>query len=515
MKQPTHIPNVQTQAGMALIVTLVVLVLLTLLTLSSLKTAAVEEMVSGNQKLAAGALFAAEQGVSEGIEDLFDGTINKAGNWTGTGTATNTGYSTSYSIQPLLLADGSSVEDVEGRTYVKINSTGQSINGGARRRVEVGLALEMDSGYNVAGLIGCAGVTGYSNVVTESYSSSGEPTDGNRGDVATTDEDATMFLVGGSDFDINGSVYSTGALFIDSDTSVRRDAFANLNIKMLSGDVYGSANTNNNFINEGGTVHSGIYQGLTPIPLVPYEPPCDPLDIDSIFNNANSIKSSNHNAEIGKGSPANYDGTPSTLGVSGSAKDYYFNDFYLEDETVTIEGDVRIYVDQDFTMKSNPNLILAYGATLNIYMGSTDGNFWVDSNSKVNHDPADLWGNECNPGGCPVKVRVWSLAEDTPKEEFSASTNLSDKKPDLYDDSQDIAGVKIDSNSIFYGMIYAPRAHVVLYSNAQIYGSVRGRFVTTDSNLEFHYDEDLDTIYKGLPAEFKIVYWSEQYPENW
>lgn len=76
-----------------------------------------------------------------------------------------------------------------------------------------------------------------------------------------------------------------------------------------------------------------------------------------------------------------------------------------------------------------------------------------------------------------------------------------------------MVGVKIDSNSVYYGLIYAPLLHVVLYSNAPIYGSVRGRFVTTDSNMGFHYDEDLDKVWVGNPTDYKLVYWTERYPE--
>ncbi len=71
----------------------------------------------------------------------------------------------------------------------------------------------------------------------------------------------------------------------------------------------------------------------------------------------------------------------------------------------------------------------------------------------------------------------------------------------------------LNSNNIFYGVIYAPRAHVYMDSNADIAGSVRGRFVTTLSNLGFTYDEDLDELWAGNPTDYKLVYWTEQYPD--
>lgn len=503
------------EKGVALIVSLVIIVLLTLLAVTGLKSSIVEEQVSGNQKLAATALFAAEQGVSEAMDGIFDGTISDAGseddiNWTtGWLQGTGPGYSFNYQVRHLLTG-GATVEDDDGRSYLVIDSTGATTNGGARRLLEVAVAMEKGEGANVAGLIGCQGVTAKSKVETSSYSSSGEDTTGDRGDIATTDADAFMYLVGSSDFEVYGEVRATGALFLDSDAVVSRDALANLGIEVKSGDIYGSAWTNGNYEGDESAVVGDIYQGpsVTPNPLVPLET-CDPWDINAIFAEADDIKTANDNGDIGIASGGNYSGTPATLGVAGQAKDYYFTDFTLEGvETVTVQGDVRIYVYNDFTMKSDPQLILGAGATLKIYVES--GNAWIDSNSMVNHDPLNDFPN-CNPGGCPINVYLFSKLANTPKDvKYSPPDGI---EPDIWDDSQDVAAVKIDSNSVFYGIIYAPLGHVALYSNAQVYGSARGRYVTTDSNLDFHYDEDLDKIWVALPTGYKMVYWTELYPD--
>lgn len=504
------------EKGVALIVSLVIIVLLTLLAVTGLRTSIIEEQVSGNQKLAATALFAAEQGVSEAMDGIFDGTISDAGseddiNWTtdwlqGTGT----GYSFDYRVRHLLTG-GATVEDNDGRSYLVIDSTGATTNGAARRLLEVAVAMEMGEGANVAGLIGCQGVTAKSNVVTSSYSSSGQDTTGDRGDIATTDAEAFMYLVGSSDFDVYGEVRATGALYLDSDALVRRDALANLRIEVKSGDIYGSAWTNGSYVGRANDVHGDIYQGpsVTPNPLVPLEA-CDPWDINAIFAEADDIKTANNNSDIGIASGGNYSGTPATLGVGGAAKDYYFTNFTLDgNKLVTIQGDVRIYVYNDFTMKSNPELILGAGATLKIYVET--GNAWIDSVAMVNHDP-DNYFPDCTPGGCPINVYLFSKRANTPKDKKYSPPNGTE--PDVWDDSPDVAAVKIDSNSVFYGIIYAPLGHVALYSNAQIYGSARGRYVTTDSNLAFHYDEDLDKIWVALPTGYKIVYWTELYPDN-
>jgi hypothetical protein len=500
--------RIRKEKGMALIVSLLIVVLLTLLAVTGLRTSIVEEQISGNQKLAAKALFAAEQGVSEALEDLFNGTISDAGSetdtaWSAAGSAYGVGYSVDYTISHQL-AGGAIVVNDDGRTYFQINSTGTSQL--ARRMLEVAIAVEMGGASNIAGLIGCQGVSAASNVVTSSYSSSGELSDGDRGDVATTDADAFMYMDGGSDFDVNGQVRSTGALYLGSDALVRRDALATLRITTESNaHVYGSATTNGNFDGSSGSVSGDINQGNTvvPDPIVQLEE-CDPWDIDSIFDNVVGIKNSNDNNELDNGELVDCSngvcdykpGDDADLGIDVAARDYYFSNFTLESgETVTVYGEVRLYISGNFTMKSNPELIIAPGASLKIYMES--GRFWMDSVALANI------------GGLPINLQVFSKAENTMKDD----KNWTDDEPDIWDDSQDIAGVKIDSNSVFYGMIYAPRAHVVLYSNAEIYGSVRGRFVTTDSNLAFNYDEDLDDLWVGLPTNYQLVYWTEQYPE--
>ncbi len=509
------------EKGTALIVSLLIIVLLTLLAVTGLRMSILEEQISGNQKQAAMALFAAEQGVSEALEDLFDGTISDSGlessiAWSPSGSASGVGYSVGYTVSHLEVGGNviSNVND-DGRRYFLIESTGQTTESTgdntppARRLLEVAIAAEWGGESNIAGLIGCRGVTAMSNVVTSSYSSSGQDSTGDRGDIATTDADAFMYMDGSSDFDVNGEVRATGALYLGGDALVRRNALANLRITTRSNAyINHEAWTNGDF--DGSNNSVGIEPPneymASPNPVVEVGL-CDPLDIDSIFVDAEVIKTANDNGEIGIGSGSNYSGSPSTLGVDGGEKDYYFDNFTLEgEETVLIRGDVRLFVKSNFTMKSKPELILAAGASLIIYVET--GNFWMDSEAKANHDPDNNFPL-CNPGGCPINLKVFSLTENDVKD----YKNWTDDEPNVWDDSQDVAGVKIDSNSVFYGMMYAPRAHVVLYSNTVFYGSARGRYVTADSNLDFHYDEDLDALWTGLPTDYKVVYWTELYPE--
>ncbi len=137
----------------------------------------------------------------------------------------------------------------------------------------------------------------------------------------------------------------------------------------------------------------------------------------------------------------------------------------------------------------------------------------MNSNSLANHDPADFFPqcvhpeDPALPAGCPINLQIYSRAVDTVKDD----KNWEDDEPDTWDDGDQ--KVVVNSNSVLFGLIYAPRAHVFLDSNVEIFGSVRGRFVDTWSNLAFTYDEDLDVLFSGNPSDYRLVYWTEQFPQ--
>jgi hypothetical protein len=468
---------------------------------TGLRSSIIEEQVSGNQKIAASSLFGAEQGVSAAIDDLFDGTISDSGSeddtsWSASGSSSGTGYAANYTVEHLI-RNGVQVEDDDGRRYFVIESTGATTTGDGRRMLEVAIALEWGAASNVAGFIGCRGINGDSNIVTGSYSSTGQPSDGDRGDMATTDANAFLYLDGSSDMDVVGEVRSTGAIYMKSDALVRRDALANLQIKILdtNANVYGSAYTNGRYRGMAGSVHGDIYQGasVVPNPVVPY-PDCDPMGIDDIIDSAMPIMGTNNNDDLGISPGGNYSGSPAQLGVMGGGdKDYWFTNFTLDGVDATIHGDVRMYITGDFRMNADADLYFSGNASLKIYMES--GVFEMNSNSVANQ------------GGMPINMQVWSRAVNT----MTTDKDWRLDEPDVWDPGE--AKVIVNSNSQLYGMIYAPRAHVYLDSNVRIWGSVRGRYATTWSNFDFTYDEDLDDIWVGHPTDYKLVYWVEQYPE--
>jgi hypothetical protein len=466
---------------MVLIVSLIILMLLTLLTITATRTSILEEMMSGNQKQATQALFAAEQGVSNAVASLVNETVNDAGsendvNWNAAGSVTGTNYSAAYTIRHKLV--GGAVVVNAGRPYYLVNSTGSSA--AATRYIEATIALDYIFPWEM-GIVGCEGIDFNSDAQTTSYSSSGKPSSGDRGDIGTTDTGADINF--GSDVVINGDVHSTDTVFMDSNDRVLGDVFANGDIQLVSNShINGDARSSGTVTGSTGRVDGTVYQNVTP-DVVPTEA-CDPLDIDSVFTDVGSIQTSNDNSDLSSyytsTNPDYWIGNTDsdTLGVAGQAKDYSLTNFTMDsDATVTIQGDVRLYVDGDIQMLSNADLVLAAGASLTIYL---EGSLLIDSNT--------TWNN----GGIPGNMQLYSSA---------TSTSHSDFK------------ININSNSGFYGVIYAPRAATQILSNSSLHGAVRSLYAKLDSKPVFSYDEDLSILSKGPPIGYFQVFWTEIYTE--
>ena len=69
--------------------------------------------------------------------------------------------------------------------------------------------------------------------------------------------------------------------------------------------------------------------------------------------------------------------------------------------------------------------------------------------------------------------------------------------------------VNFNSNSDFYGVLYAPEATVMINSNADIYGSIVGRTITFNSNGDVYYDETLGLL-AGYGSGYIFVNWNEE-----
>ncbi len=153
-----------------------------------------------------------------------------------------------------------------------------------------------------------------------------------------------------------------------------------------------------------------------------------------------------------------------------------YSSFALETGgVVEIEGDVAIYVTGQFSLGSNTELRIAEGGSLRLYL---DSSFELDSNCSVN-----------------------TTLEDPSKLVVLGTDNLT-------------GTINLDSNTPFYGALYMPRADIVCSSNIDFHGSVIGRSVLLNSNVDLSYAGDLVNL-DGLPeweAPLIVKSWQEKSP---
>ena len=488
------------QNGMALLMTLIFVFLLVTFAVALLTMTSNDTKLSALQRDSTKAFYIAEAGIQDAIGRLVNGAISDSGsendtNWNVNNSYSSTGFNNTFTIKHRLAGNPSAVamNPTTGKPYYIINSTGTS--GTAKKTIEVVVSLIYPSPFEKA-LTGCNGVSFNSNGSTSSYSSASNPIDGKKGDIGTTSPDADITL--SSNAKIKGNVLAMRHLTMNSNAEVQKNAYAkNGNISMSSNAKIGTADTTSPYSYEataGGNITLGsnaqIYgtpsPNTSPPPVLPEE--CDPLNIDNLFTtNAAPIQGSNNNGEL---HAPYFDGSSysigsnnsDTIGVADQSREYYLTGFSTDSNSVvTIQGNVTLYVNGNFSMNSNSKTKLASGAKLTIYV---TGNFTLDSNTKINNN-TDL-GNQ----RIPSNLMIYSNAQSASNTDYKLSLN---------------------SNSGFRGVVYAPGTAVEINSNAHIYGSVRGSLVDMNSNGEFHYDEELSktTGGSGNPNGYSLVYWRE------
>ncbi len=497
----------------------------------------IQEKLTRNQKLIAVAGFAAERGVSEAISDLLDGSINDSDagesatdpawsetiipktDWDPTFLVSSKGYDFQYTVKHRLIA-GAVALNSDNKPYYQIASSGTSGQAGILLDVVVSLTY---SSYFKTGLVGCYGVNYLSNSISDSYSSSGQPSTGDKGGISTvsmldSDDDgvADAANVAGnilinSGAQIKGPTKATGKLTLSTTSSILKDAYANGDISIGSDGWIGDDAWSNGSINGSGDVNGTPHPNQVN-PVVELEE-CDPIGLTGALGvfvtgehqdaQNGTIRhlptlTRNDNADLNSSATTGFNGSydysytlhsapTDIIGIAGSTRKYYFTNFSIDVPSgstpvqTEIRGDVTMFIDGDFSLKNTSRMELAANSTLTIYLAGT---FLMQSNT------------ELNSGGITSKLRIYSTAENSTDNLVGAGNE--DPK------------VKILSNSGFSGAIYAPYAHVVSNSNSDIYGAIRGKWVTMEQNEGFHYDEDLQNLGEGSPNGFKQVYWSQQ-----
>jgi len=163
-------------------------------------------------------------------------------------------------------------------------------------------------------------------------------------------------------------------------------------------------------------------------------------------------------------------GGNSTATISESGM---YSSFTLDSNAiVTITGEVTLYVNGDFSMNSNTQIVIAEGASFELVMGN--GVFNQSSNSIITNVSQD-----------PRAMAILGTS--------------------------DFHQMNWRSNSHYYGVVYVPEATIDYSANADCFGSIVCNVISMSSNAGIHYDESLAswTKYGTATSKYEVKEWQE------
>ena len=134
--------------------------------------------------------------------------------------------------------------------------------------------------------------------------------------------------------------------------------------------------------------------------------------------------------------------------------------------TITINGDVVLYVDGDIHISGKAKIDIPVGSSLMIYASGTihmAGQGIVNGNAK------------------PENLIIYG--------------------------TDDCSDVHFSGQADFYGAIYAPEADVDFSGQADIFGSIIGDTVDISGQGNIHYDENLKDLDNETVTDFNIISW--------
>ncbi len=163
-----------------------------------------------------------------------------------------------------------------------------------------------------------------------------------------------------------------------------------------------------------------------------------------------------------------------TLTISTSGK--YPSITLNSNSELIINSSVTLHVTGGVELNSNSEFTITNGAKVEIYI---DGWLVLNSNTQVNNLSQD-----------PTKLLIYGTDN---------MTTQPNGDP----------GVEYNSNSDFFGLIYAPTADIDIDSNAGVFGAVFGKTVNLDSNARVHYDEALADL-DDFETDLQVIAWQEK-----
>lgn len=138
--------------------------------------------------------------------------------------------------------------------------------------------------------------------------------------------------------------------------------------------------------------------------------------------------------------------------------------------TVTINGNVTLYVTGDISLGQSAQIDVNPGSSLTLYLG---GNLSSNNNSGINNLTLN-----------PHNMKIFAL--------------------------DSCEKIEIKNSSVFYGAVYAPKADIMNYNFADMYGSFIGASVSLSQATTFHYDASLRNATVNDPlVKFKVTKWSD------
>jgi len=134
--------------------------------------------------------------------------------------------------------------------------------------------------------------------------------------------------------------------------------------------------------------------------------------------------------------------------------------------TITISGDVVLYVDGDIHISGQAKIDIPVGSSLTIYVSGTThmaGQSIVNQNAK------------------PENLIIYG--------------------------TDNCSNVHFSGQTAFYGAIYAPEADFDFSGQADIFGSIICNTVDISGQGSIHYDEHLNDLGNGAVSDFNVISW--------
>ena len=144
-------------------------------------------------------------------------------------------------------------------------------------------------------------------------------------------------------------------------------------------------------------------------------------------------------------------------------------------KTLTITGNVQLYITGDITLGNKANIILAPNAKLTIYLeGELEGKN----------------GTGFSNSGDPSQLAIYGV-------------------PTCVDDICASGDINIKNSDDFHGTIYAPDAYVHIYNSVTVFGSIIAKDYKQDNSAVFTYDARLREPTDANLIRYVPSHWQE------